>query len=98
MRGDEEIPVEIPIEPELDLHSFAPRDVASVVEEYLHAAHAHGLRVVRLVHGRGRGVQRAAVHRVLAAHPLVASFADDTASHLGATIARLVDDAPAEDA
>lgn len=90
MSDDRETPVEIPIGPELDLHPFAPRDVASVVEEYLHAAHARGITVVRLVHGRGRGVQRATVHRVLAAHPLVASYADDTASHLGATIATLI--------
>jgi dsDNA-specific endonuclease/ATPase MutS2 len=82
-------PVRIPIEPELDLHSFAPRDIPSVVEEYVNEARAAGLREVRLVHGRGRGVQRGIVQSVLERHPLVAEFWDDTASHLGATIARL---------
>jgi dsDNA-specific endonuclease/ATPase MutS2 len=82
-------PVRIPIEPELDLHPFAPRDIPSVVEEYVNEARAAGFREVRLVHGRGRGVQRGIVQSVLERHPLVAEFWDDTASHLGATIARL---------
>ena len=82
-------PVEVPIGPELDLHSFAPRDIPSVVEEYLVEAAAKGLTEVRLVHGRGRGVQRGIVQAALERHPLVAEFWDDTASHLGATIARL---------
>jgi DNA-nicking Smr family endonuclease len=82
-------PIEIPIEPELDLHAFAPADVPSVVNEYLEAAAARGLRDVRLVHGRGRGVQRAAVQAALDRHPLVVEFWDDPAAHLGATIARL---------
>jgi DNA-nicking Smr family endonuclease len=82
-------PIEIPIEPELDLHPFAPADVPSVVNEYLEAAAARGLRDVRLVHGRGRGVQRAAVQAALDRHPLVVEFWDDPAAHLGATIARL---------
>ena len=82
-------PVRIPIEAELDLHAFAPRDIPSVVEEYVREASAAGLREVRLVHGRGRGVQRGIVQAALERHPLVAEFWDDTASHLGATIARL---------
>jgi DNA-nicking Smr family endonuclease len=82
-------PIRIPIEPELDLHAFAPADVPSVVNEYLEAAAARGLRDVRLVHGRGRGVQRAAVQAALDRHPLVVEFWDDPAAHLGATIARL---------
>jgi len=79
----------VPIEDELDLHSFAPRDIPSVVEEYVNAAAAAGLIEVRLVHGRGRGVQRGIVQAALDRHPLVEEFWDDTASHLGATIARL---------
>ena len=82
-------PIEVPIGPELDLHSFAPRDIPSVVDEYLMEAAAQGLTEVRLVHGRGRGVQRGIVQAALERHPLVAEFWDDTASHLGATIARL---------
>jgi len=85
------VPHEIPIEPELDLHTFAPRDIPSVVEEFVRAAHEAGLRELRLVHGRGRGVQRGVVQAVLEKHPLVAEFWDDADAHLGATICRLVD-------
>ena len=80
----------VPIEGELDLHAFAPRDIASVVEEYVAAAAAQGIREVRLVHGRGRGVQRGIVQAALDRHPQVIEFWDDPASHLGATIARLM--------
>jgi len=65
-------PVELPIEDSLDLHSFAPRDIAEVVEEYLRAARAAGLVEVRLIHGRGQGVQRARIHALLARFPWVA--------------------------
>ena len=77
----------IPIEGSIDLHTFAVRDVASVVEEYVRAAHEAGLREVRLIHGRGTGVQRGIVQSVLEKHPLVESFYDAPESHLGATVA-----------
>jgi DNA-nicking Smr family endonuclease len=80
---------EVPIEPELDLHSFQPRDIPSVVEEYLQAAHEKGFREVRLIHGRGIGVQRATVQRILRTHPLVESFFDAPESHLGATVVKV---------
>jgi dsDNA-specific endonuclease/ATPase MutS2 len=73
----------------LDLHSFNPREIPSIVDEYITAAAAQGFREVRLVHGRGRGVQRGIVQAVLEKHPAVVEFWDDHASHLGATIARL---------
>jgi DNA-nicking Smr family endonuclease len=82
-------PLRIPIDRTLDLHAFAPRDIPSVVEEYLNETHAAGLRDVRLIHGRGIGVQRGIVQQTLERHPLVLQFFDDTASHLGATIAIL---------
>ena len=82
-------PHQIPIESALDLHAFHPRDVRSVVEEYVTAAHAAGLREVRLVHGRGRGVQRGLVQAALEKHPLVEAFWDAPETHLGATVARL---------
>jgi len=82
-------PHKIPIEDALDLHTFAPRDIPSVVDEYLRAAHEAGLREVRLIHGRGIGVQRARVQQVLRGHPLVESYGDAPESHLGATVARL---------
>jgi DNA-nicking Smr family endonuclease len=79
----------VPIEGVLDLHAFAPADVASVVEEYVRAAHEEGLREVRLIHGRGRGIQRGIVQAALEKHPLVESFYDAPESHLGATVALL---------
>ena len=84
-----ERPIHIPIEGELDLHAFQPRVIPSVVEEYINEAYAAGLTEVRLVHGRGIGVQRAMVQRTLERHALVSSFSDDARSHLGATIAVL---------
>jgi len=86
---DSDEPVRIPIEAEVDLHAFAPRDIPSVVEEYINEAHAAGLREVRLVHGRGIGVQRGIVQQALERHALVESFTDDPRAHLGATIATL---------
>jgi DNA-nicking Smr family endonuclease len=82
-------PVDLPVESSLDLHAFAPRDVVSVVEEYVTAAHAAGFREIRLIHGRGSGIQRGRVQSALEQHPLVEEFWDAPDSHLGATIARL---------
>ncbi len=69
-------PVVLPIEERIDLHAFAPRDVVAVVEAYLDEAQRAGLREVRLIHGRGHGVQRANVQAFLARHPEVERFAD----------------------
>jgi DNA-nicking Smr family endonuclease len=85
-----ESPHDIPIEDSLDLHPFAPRDIPSVVDEYIQAAHQRGLHEVRLIHGRGKGVQRGIVQAALEKHSLVEEFWDAPESHLGATIARLV--------
>jgi dsDNA-specific endonuclease/ATPase MutS2 len=79
----------VPIEGTLDLHAFAPRDVASVVDEYVNAAHAARLREIRLIHGRGKGVQRGIVQAALEKNPLVERFDDAPGSHLGATVAVL---------
>jgi dsDNA-specific endonuclease/ATPase MutS2 len=86
-------PVEVPIGDSIDLHSFGARDVASVVEEYLREAHRRGFREVRIVHGRGIGVQRTIVRAVLSRHLLVVSFADapPEGGGWGATVARLKD-------
>jgi DNA-nicking Smr family endonuclease len=88
----------IPLTGELDLHPFAPRDIPSVVEEYVRACRDKGVRHLRLAHGRGRGVQRAAVRRVLATLPEVRSFDDAPpgAGGWGATVVelRLADEAP----
>jgi DNA-nicking Smr family endonuclease len=87
--GDD--PHRVPIEDSLDLHAFLPRDIPSVVEEYVRAAREAGLREVRLIHGRGTGVQRGIVQAVLERDPLVESFHDAPESHLGATVAVLTD-------
>lgn len=87
--GDE--PWVVPIGSAFDLHSFAPRDVLAAVDAYLDAARELGLVEVRLVHGRGKGVQRAQVRRMLAADPRVERFGDAPADRggWGATIAWL---------
>ena len=84
-------PVAIPIEGELDLHAFRARDIAAVVVEFVTAAQAAGLDEVRLIHGRGKGVQRGIVQQALERHPLVLEFWDADESHLGASVARLRD-------
>ncbi len=84
----------VPIEAALDLHAFQPRDIRSVVEEYIRAAHEAGLVEVRLIHGRGRGIQRGIVQKVLEGHPLVQAFYDAPESHLGATVAVLGKQSP----
>jgi DNA-nicking Smr family endonuclease len=88
--------VPIPVTGELDLHPFSPRDIPSVVEEYVRACAEKGVRCLRLAHGRGRGVQRAAVRRVLASLPEVHSFADAPAEAggWGATVVELHAEAP----
>ena len=89
-------PIEIPIEESIDLHWFRPSEIADVVEGYLEAAIEKRFREVRLIHGRGRGVQRGRVQSLLARHPQVTAFADAPGDRggWGATIAwlRLPDD------
>lgn len=89
MSDSDDDAIVLPIDGTLDLHAFAPRDVADVVADYIAAATECGLTHIRLIHGRGKGVQRAVVHRVLAAHPMVLDFHDASDSHLGATVAHL---------
>ena len=85
-------PIRIPIEAELDLHPFAPGDIPSVVAEYVEAAAAAGFDEIRVIHGRGRGVQRGIVQAALERHARVVEFWDDPRAHLGATVARLITD------
>ncbi len=84
---DPDAPVVVPIEDWIDLHTFRPDEVASVVGEYLEAAIQRGFAQVRIIHGRGIGVQREIVHTLLRRHPGVHSFAD--APDRGATTAYL---------
>jgi len=69
-------PVRLPIEDHLDLHAFRPSEITDVVDAYLEAAREAGFREVRLIHGRGKGVQRARVQRLLASDCRVERFAD----------------------
>lgn len=86
-----EEPIRIPITDVFDLHSVPPRDVKAIVEEYLEEAHRMGLRALRIIHGRGIGVQREIVRSVLARTPYVVSYGDAPAEAggWGATIVTL---------
>jgi len=88
---DPDLPVEIPVEDSIDLHPFPPRDVPDVVDAYLEVAVEKGFTEVRLIHGRGIGVQRDRVQKLLANHPLVSGFHDAPADRggWGATVAYL---------
>jgi hypothetical protein len=84
-------PVQIEITDAIDLHAFAPRDVGRVVEAYLEEARHAGFRSVRIIHGRGRYVQRTAVRAILERTPFVAAFTDAPPERggVGATVAHL---------
>jgi dsDNA-specific endonuclease/ATPase MutS2 len=84
-------PVELPIEDVLDLHAFAPRDIAAAVEAYLEAAFERGFDAVRIIHGRDMGFQRECVRSVLARTSFVTGFRDapPEAGGWGATLATL---------
>jgi DNA-nicking Smr family endonuclease len=84
-------PVVLPVEDYLDLHAFAPGDVRQVVDSYLEAAREAGFLEVRLIHGRGIGMQRQSVRALLAKHPDVVAFADAPPERggWGATVVRL---------
>ena len=82
-------PFELEITDTLDLHAFAPRDIKLVTETYLAEAHQKGFKIVRIIHGRGIGVQRDTVRRILAETEFVKSFksAPEFSGNAGATIA-----------
>lgn len=84
-------PVRLEIKDVFDLHSIAPREVRAVVEEYLREAHHRGFRQLRIIHGKGVGVQRETVRKVLARTPFVEHFADapPEAGGWGATVVTL---------
>jgi len=88
---EEEEPVRIPIEDVFDLHTVPPRDVEGVVEAYLEEANRLGMKALRIIHGRGIGVQREMVRAVLARLPFVAAYGDAPAEAggWGATVITL---------
>ena len=82
--------IRIPIDGVLDLHTFNPKEVASLVDEYLSACVDKGIYEVRIIHGKGKGVLRRTVHGLLENHPLVLAFKLDTGpSSWGTTIVHL---------
>ena len=89
--NDQDEPFRIPVTDVFDLHSVPPRDVKAVVEAYLEEAHKMGLKALRIIHGRGIGVQREIVRAVLARMDYVADFRDAPAEAggWGATIVTL---------
>lgn len=86
-------PVELEITDSIDLHSFAPRDVKAVVEVYLAEARKKGFRLVRIIHGKGIGVQREIVRKVLRETDFVKTFktADEFSGSWGATVVEFHD-------
>ena len=88
---DDSEPVEIPVEGNLDLHTFRPSDVKDLVPEYLRACRRKGVLRVRIVHGKGTGILQRTVRSILGKMPEVASFetAGPDEGSWGATIVRL---------
>ena len=88
---ESDIPFRIPITDVFDLHSVPPRDVKAVVEEYLAEAHSLGFKALRIIHGRGIGVQREMVRSILSRTPYVTDFRDAPleAGGRGATVVTL---------
>jgi len=86
-------PVSIPLEGVLDLHTFCPKDVSSVVREYLRVCLEKGIFEVRIIHGKGKGVLRRQVHAILERDPRVVDFGlDPGPSGWGATLVNLAHD------
>jgi dsDNA-specific endonuclease/ATPase MutS2 len=90
--NDPDTPIRIPVTDIFDLHTVPPRDVKAVVEEYLSEAHRLGFKALRIIHGRGIGVQRETVRAVLARTPYVADYRDAPmeAGGWGATVITLI--------
>ena len=84
-------PVELPINGVLDLHTFHPRDVKTLVPDYLLACQQRGIFQVRIIHGKGIGALRRTVHALLAKHPEVISYTLDHPEYggWGATLVNL---------
>jgi dsDNA-specific endonuclease/ATPase MutS2 len=84
-------PVILPIEDSIDLHAFAPKEIPSVVESYLEAAREAGFEEVRIIHGRGKGIQKERVRQVLSRSEHVTRFEEATPDRggFGATVVKL---------
>ena len=87
-------PVVVPIDGILDLHTFDPKELPSLIEEYLGVCREKGIRQVRIIHGKGKGVLKARVHSLLSSNPLVRRFspASEAGGGWGATLVELIAD------
>lgn len=87
----EDDPVPLPITGELDLHTFRPQDLGELIPIYLTECRAHGIREVRIIHGKGTGTLRTTVHALLQRHPLVYAYrlGDERSGSWGATLVTL---------
>lgn len=84
-------PVRIPIEDVLDLHTFQPKDIADLLDNYFSECVKAGIGSVRVIHGKGKGIQKRQVHRMLRQHRLVSGFSEAPAEAggWGATLVQL---------
>lgn len=91
MTAPDDDPVAYPIDGTLDLHQFQPKEVAAVVRDYIDVCLEKGIYALRIIHGKGIGVQREIVHAILRTHPAVASFRHEGGSggSWGATVVDL---------
>lgn len=91
MADGDDVPVEIPITGELDLHTFRPQDLGELIPAYLEACRQRRLFELRIIHGKGTGTLRTTVHALLARSPLVKSYrlGDETSGSWGATLVTL---------
>lgn len=87
-------PIRIPIEDVLDLHTFRPRDIPDLLHEYFSECIKAGISSVRVIHGKGKGIQKRQVHKILRKHPLVRRFSEapPEAGGWGATLVELKGD------
>lgn len=89
MKNKDEI-IHVPIDGTLDLHMFAPREVADLLEEYIRACIEKEIYEIKIIHGKGKGILRSKVHSILKKHPLVREYRlDSGASGWGASLAYL---------
>jgi DNA-nicking Smr family endonuclease len=91
VKGKAMEPIAIPIDGVLDLHTFNPKEVSSLIDDYIAACREEGIYHLRIIHGKGKGIQKARVHSILAKHPLVNGFVDAPADAggWGATLVEL---------